>query len=815
VSAPRERRRRHRRATRTPIKALSVLRLLLLLTVWGASLGAAVVALAVRTLNEELPADLTTLLDYSPSRKSLVISADGEEIGAFSIENRKQVPLDRMPPHVPAAFVSAEDRRFWQHPGFDVVGIARAAWTNMASDRIKQGGSTLTQQIIKQIILADVERFDSTGMSPEEIKAEGRRLKYRRKAMELILSIRLERELSKVEIITIYLNHVYLGHGAYGVGAAAETYFGKDVENLTIAEAGMLAGLVKSPSTVAPHLDIDAARERQIYVLQRMREDGFISDSEYGTAVAEPIALVESGDLNHLAAPYFVEHVRRTATQQYGNSELFRGGLRFYATLDTRMQAAAEAALRRGLETLDRRLGFRGPIGKVDKAERAGFADGPPRPYRAGEGVAVAIGDALLPDTTYAAMVVELPKKGRGGSDDVVVDLGPVKVPLTAGDSKDVAAWKGKSGETIAVGDLLPVRLAPGGEHAVVTQTPALQGALVAMDLQGRVKAMVGGYDWGASQYNRAAQAHRQIGSAIKPFIYAAAVANGSTEVDRMYDGPIFVPTATGVWSPSNYDGKYTGAVSLRTALAKSLNTISVQLLVNVGLDRVIDVMRGFGIASPIPRHVSISLGTPDLTLLEVAAGYAGIASGGRRVDARMFDLVTDPAGAIVEDLRVRPPGPAVIAPDVAYVVVDMMKGVVTRGTARRAAEWGRPSAGKTGTSANYRDVWFIGFTTDLLCGVWIGRDDSTPIGDEITGGGAAVPIWLEFMKAAHPPTPPRDFAVPAGVTFARSDDWSGGPAYPSSESVWVPFARGTMPSRFAARTPATFFDRVPAPNVP
>src|SRR5262245_16113148 len=267
-------------------------------------------------------------------------------------------------------------------------------------------------------------------------------------------------------------------------------------------------------------------------------------------------------------------------------------------------------------------------------------------------------------------MVVELPK--RGG---VELDLGPISVPLVDADATDVRAWKSDKGQAIAIGDLLPVRLTDDQKAAVLAQTPALQGALVAMDLNGRVRAMVGGYDFVSSQYNRATQAHRQIGSAIKPFIYSAAIAAGHTELDRFYDGPIYVPTATGVWSPSNYDNKYNGWVTLRTALAKSLNTISVQLLVDVGLDRVIEVMRGFGIASPIPRHVSISLGTPDLTLLEVAAGYAGIASGGRRVELRLYDLVTDASGAIIDDLRVRPPGPQVIPPDVAYVMVDMLKG--------------------------------------------------------------------------------------------------------------------------------------------
>ncbi|MGH2897839.1 MAG: penicillin-binding transpeptidase domain-containing protein, partial [Solirubrobacteraceae bacterium] len=351
-------------------------------------------------------------------------------------------------------------------------------------------------------------------------------------------------------------------------------------------------------------------------------------------------------------------------------------------------------------------------------------------------------------------------------------------LPLIDADARDVRAYRNaKSAAAVALGDLLPVRLQPDGNTVALAQRPALQGSFIVMEPStGRVRALVGGYDWTASQFDRATQAKRQIGSSIKPFIYAAALEAGKTPVDRMTDGPYSVTTATGVWTPANYDNKYLGEVTLMTALAYSLNTISVQLAVSVGLDRIIDIMRGFGISSPIPRHISISLGTPDLTPLELAAGYAGIASGGRKVTPRFFDLVTDTAGNVIEDLRNEPPGPQVISPDVDYVVVNLMKGVVSRGTARWALQLGRPTAGKTGTSANYRDVWFNGFTTDLVGSVWIGRDDSTPIGDKITGGGVAVPIWLDFMQKAHPRTPVRDFAVPPGVSFARVEPWSGDP---------------------------------------
>jgi penicillin-binding protein 1A len=805
---------RRRPAKRKRLRALSILRLKLLVIVYGASLGAAFLYFAVKTINRDLPEDLSALLEYQPSRRSIVLSHDGEEIGAFSIENRRMVPLERMPPHVPAAFLSAEDRRFFRHTGFDPIGIARAAYTNWRADgAIKQGGSTITQQIIKQTLLVGEEKMGAFVLPEDEIARIRKAKKYRRKMKELILAVRLERELTKAEILSIYLNHVYLGHGAYGVGAAARTYFGKEVEDLTIAEAAMLAGVVAAPTEKAPHNNMQLARERQRYVLGNMRDDQYISTAEYEAALAEPIALVDQSDLNHLASPYFVEHIRKTATRRYGNKDLFRGGLKFYSTLDTRMQQAAEQALRKGLESLDRRLGFRGPIGSVPDNRRGAWTGGPAHPITGPTDDVTATSDKLLPDQTYGAMVVELPRAAG-----VIVDLGPQRLPLLDADARDVRAWRdAKTRATVRLGDLLPVRLSPDGKAAVLAQRPALQGAIVAIEIPtGRVVAAVGGYDWTVSQFDRVTQARRQVGSTIKPFIYAAAIEAGRTAVDRMHDGPYSVTTATGVWTPANYDNKYLGNVTLMTALAYSLNTISVQLAVQVGLDRIIEVLRGFGVQSDIPRHISISLGTPDLTPLEIAGGYAGIASGGRAVIPRFFDLVTDNAGTVVEDLRALPPGAQVIPEEAAYVMVSLMKQVTERGTARYAQTLGRPVAGKTGTSANYRDVWFTGFTTDLLACVWVGRDDSKPIGDKITGGGIAVPIWLDFMQKAHPRTPVRDFPVPANVTFARVEPWGGSPAAVWGQGTsWMPFVRGTQPRNFLSGPPVRSFEELVAPPVP
>jgi penicillin-binding protein 1A len=808
--APKRRRRR--------LRALSVLRLVFLLLIYGASLGAAALYYAIVVINRDLPQDLTKLLDYQPNRKSVVLSSDGEEIGAFSIENRRIIPLDRMPPHVPAAFLSAEDRRFYKHPGFDLVGIARAAYKNFQSSGIKQGGSTITQQIIKQTLLVGEEgELDDLGLTDDQLTDMRKAQKYKRKMKEVILAYRLERELTKAEILSIYLNHVYLGHGAYGVAAAAQTYFGKEVEGLTIAEAAMLAGLVASPTKYAPHRNMELARQRQKYVLGHMRDDRYISDAEHEVALAEPIALVDESDLNHLASPYFVEYIRRLATRRYGNNNLFKGGLRFYSTLDTRMQAAAEGALRKGLESLDRRLGFRGPIGAVPVAQRGAWTEGPAHPLTGASDDTTALADQLLPEQRYGAMVVELT---RGGG--VILDLGPRRLPLVDADARDVRGWRGakgskQEGQTVKLGDLLPVRLSADGNAVTLAQRPAVQGALVAMEPStGRVVALVGGYDWTASQFDRVTQARRQVGSTIKPWIYAAAIEAGRTAIDTMVDSPYSVSTATGTWTPANYDNRYMGSVTLMTALAYSLNTISVQIAVQVGLDRLIEILRGFGMQSQIPRHISISLGTPDLTPLEIAVGYAGIANGGRRVTPRFFDLVTNTSGETVDDLRDSPPGPQVIAPEVAYVVTSMLKQVVTRGTAKFAQTIGRPAAGKTGTSANYRDVWFTGYTADLLCGVWIGRDDSTPIGDKITGGGVAVPIWVEFMQKAHPRTKVRDFPPPDNMTFARVDPWGGNPTGSSATAVWMPFVRGTLPARFLGGPAVrSFEDLVPAPAVP
>jgi len=750
-----------------------------------------------REFASQLPERLDRVLDYAPALATRVYSADGELIGEFFLQRRILVPLARIPAHVQQAFVSAEDRRFRQHVGFDPIGIGRAAYENYIQGGVRQGASTITQQVARMLMLT-------------QEKTVARKIK------ELILSVRVERELSKDQILYIYLNHVYLGHGAYGVQAAAEAYFGKDVEHLTVAEAAMLAGLPKAPTKFSPYNDYHRARERQAYVLTRMYDDKVIDEKALRDARQEPMALVaREQPISSIAAPYFVEHIRKWASARFGDRGLFDAGLRIYTTLDMSKQRTAEAAVRAGLAALDRRLGFRGPIGRLSGAEQEAFVSGPPRPFVATPDGGFYAGGAILPEVPYVGVVIEIKEKRR----QIVVDVGPLALKVTEQDAGRMLRWRRrlpkKPVERLEVGDLVPVTVVRDekkGDLAALAQVPDVQAALVAIDpATGDVVSMVGGYDYRLSVFNRATQARRQTGSSIKPFIYAAALEAGYTPLSIVVDAPVAVRTLTGVWTPSNYKAEFLGPMTLKTALAKSINTVSVRLVAGMGVEPVIKMMRRLGVRGEIPRHISISLGTPDISLLEMTAAYSSFPAGGRLVVPRFITKVTTDDGRILpgEDRRALPPPKQALSPEIAYLMVDLMKGVVLKGTAKRALELGRPAAGKTGTSTGFRDAWFIGYTTELACGIWVGRDNFTPIGHDTTGGSTALPIWVAYMKIAHPPTPPRDFPPPPDVTFVRASDVTGSPVAPGAPGAsWVPFARGTIPPQFTSRIDAAQFSQ-------
>jgi penicillin-binding protein 1A len=757
-----------------PGKRFAFFRSLFLLGAILALLGAASLPIARSHFSRGLPTDLDAAAAYEPPVATRVYSRDGELICTFTTEFRVRVAIEDVPLHVQRAFIAAEDERFYEHHGFDPLAIARAAIVNHRSGDTRQGGSTITQQVVKLVVLRNSERT------------------YRRKIQELLVAVELERRLPKDRILEIYLNHIFLGHGAYGIQAASLTYFGKDVRDLTLAEAAILAGLPQAPSRDSPYAHYDRARERMEYVLGRMVEAGYATRAEADRALEEEIRIIHHEDpLNRTAAPYVCEMTRRELTRMFGYDAVFEEGLDVVTTIDMGMQRAADIAVRRGLIDLERRIGWNGPEGHDDG-------------YTGCAGPAEPVSDATVELGRVAAT-------GPGFSVCVRGDAYPVHPD----DLVRIGRWERSSGTRVAVGDLMSVRIetsADGSRRALTARRTGgpghpdtLQAGLVSVDPStGELRALVGGYDFNEVQFNHATQARRQTGSSIKPYVYLAALRRGMTVDERIVDRPVCYQTASGWWCPRNYRGPntvdpYLGEVDLRTALARSLNSVSVQLLARVGVEEVIRTMRDLGIVSPLERVMPLAIGSADITLWEHSYAYAVIASGGRamprhpgaEVPGVFISRVTDRRGEVRFEHRpwTDDEWPQAVPSGDAYALTYLMRGVVEQGTGRRVREMRRPAAGKTGTTNDFRDVWFMGFTADLVTGVWVGRTAPRPIADEATGGSVALPIWLAYMRAAHPDTPPREFPVPDDVTMVPN--WAGD---------LVPFQRGRLPSRHLVR---------------
>lgn len=719
---------------------------------------------------KDLPEDLTKIHFYNPPRTTEVYAASGELIGEFYLERREVIPLSRIPDHMLQAIIAAEDQRFFSHPGVDPIGTTRALLSNLMGTGIKQGASGLTQQLARGFFL-----------SPER--------NYKRKIKEAILSFRIENELTKEQILELYLNHVYLGHGAYGIQSASKLYFGKDIKDITLAEAAVLAGLPQAPTRYSPYVSYKSARTRQAYVLGRMVALNFISQKQADAAIASPLLVVASPDPNLRYAPYFVSEVREQLIEQFGWEKVYGGGLKVYTTVDVGLQQAAQSAVQQGLLAIDKRRGWRGPIRSVGdlgvEAERealrtkleqakqgvsvSGVYDGVVTWVAAPDQVLLSIGDvecSLLPDDITWAMRAKL-----GADKETIVGASKIAQAFTRGDVLPVKIKSMSSGTAPGVCSLY--------------YDPLIQGALVALEPEtGEVKALVGGYDYEKSQFNRATQGLRQPGSSFKPIIYSAALDHGYTPDTVVHDGPLSFALANGqTWQPENYGGKYYGDIKLRDALAKSLNTVAVRLAVDVGVPRVIEYARRFGITSQLNPDLSIALGSADVTVLEMSAAYSVFPRMGRRAIPIFIRKIEDDKGNIIWQNPGQPKAAEddpftkkaddryqALSPATAYLMVDMMKGVIDHGTATRAKALGRPAAGKTGTTNSSRNVWFNGYTPDYVCTVWVGYDDNRPVGRE-TGGSAAVPIWLSFMQEAHANKPVRDFEVPRGVVFQKDAD--------------------------------------------
>jgi penicillin-binding protein 1A len=715
------------------------------------------------------------LKQYKAIPGTKVYADDDTLIGELKIEKGVFVALNRMPQHLVNAVVAVEDSRFWKHKGIDYLAIVRAAVKDVLHVGLKEGGSTITQQLAK-----------ITFLTPEKT--------LQRKVREAALATKIEKKLEKKEILELYLNRVYLGHGAYGMEMASRVYFGKSVREVTLPEAALLAGLIRAPSTYSPYNNLTRAKDRQETVLARMEEEGYIKPSEKEKAVKQPLYL-STLRRGQEANNYFIEYVRKYLEDKYGVDAVYKGGLSVYTTLDKRAQAAAGKALQDGLREVDKRRGWRGPIDhrevNADKEMKK----------KEGAGSLIANTGDIVPGVVLKVSAKEAVLKARG----VIGRL-----------SIENARWAGarldpKTGRTSQIsnftldkilkpGDVVRVgfRSSKGGAaELTLEQEPEAEGALVAIDPRtGFVRAMVGGYDFSKSEYNRAVFAKRQPGSAFKPVIYAAAMDHGFTPASVINDEPVsYKGGPKGDWSPENYDHKHYGPTRLREALAYSRNVVTVKLVDAMGVDRVIDFSRKIGIGEEMPHNLSIALGSVSLTPLELAAAYSVFASGGMKMKPVTIKYITDPGGRIIESND--PEGEQAISPETAFLITSMMEDVVNYGTGWRAKALGRPVAGKTGTTNDYRDAWFVGYVPDMIAAVWVGFDDMRPLGGQETGARAASPIWVNFMKSVE--IEDHSFVVPEGIVSYPIDPGNGLLARDWVAGMKEYFKSGTQPREYSS----------------
>ncbi len=727
-----------------------------------------------------------TLKDYSPPIITEVIADDGQVIGQFWEERRILVPVSEVSPHIIDAFVAAEDARFFKHQGIDVLSIIRALIKNIKAGRIEQGGSTITQQITKSLLLKNPART------------------YKRKVREALLSLQIEREFSKEDILYLYLNQIYLGHGLYGVESASQVYFGKSASDLDIAEAALLAGLARAPSRDSPIKYFDNAKIRQRYVLERMKTEGFISAEEFEEALLTEVTVQQKEERRLQEAPYFLEHIRKTVEQKYGRPLLYDGGLKIYTTVNLDMQRAAQDGIRMGTLELDRREGFRGPLFRV-------FIPGQEPIYR-----------QLMDELREQPLEVDMVTRGvvirvDSAKKETLVKIGDHYgvLPIPAMEwarpfDPETAYYETKlkdPAEVLTPGDVIMVRIVEKAEDASgwvlsLEQEPRAQAALLCMEARtGYVKAMVGGVDFHTSQFNRATQARRQPGSAFKPVIYAAALDKEFTPSSVIIDTPYISPIGEEdkLWKPKNYKEKFFGRTLFRTGLIQSRNIITVKILEKIGVNYAIEYARQLGIESKLDKDLSLALGSSGLSLLELTRAYSVFANAGMLVNPVFITKVVDRNGKVLEENQ--PSFSEAISRETAFVMTDLLKAVVSEGTGWRAKALKRPVTGKTGTTNDLRDAWFLGYSPTLITGVWVGYDDRTPMGKGETGSRAASPIWLSFMREVLNGKPIIPFESPEGVVITKIDAKTGLLASPYSEKTFFQaFRKGTEPKEHSPK---------------
>jgi penicillin-binding protein 1A len=794
----------------TPRAMVRFIRFLFVCAVVLAIAGAGFVGVTIWYFGRDLP-DFQQLAHYQPPIATRVHAGDGRLLGEYATERRAFVPIRAIPKRVISAFLSAEDKNFYSHHGIDPLSMVRAAITDVGrlrANRRPVGASTITQQVAKNMLLTN------------EISIE-------RKIKEVLLATRIEEALPKDRILELYLNEIYLGSGAYGVAAAALTYFDKSLDELTLGEAAFLAGLPKAPNHYNPKRVPQAAQARRDWVIDRMAEGGVVTPADAAQAEGQPLELRHRQETDQATAPYFAEEVRRQLLARYGDKVLYGAGLSVRTSLDEQLQAASDKALRDGLIAYDHsHSGWRGAIARIDpKGDWAAHLAKVPVP-----GVARDVGWRL-------AMVTRTDPDDAGlGFSNGATGY----IPFS--EMRWARPWHGSAGfgprprsaaDVVKAGDVVmvePIRVpvskgetASAKQQAAFTlcQVPEVSGALVAMDPHsGRVLAISGGFSFAISQFDRATQARRQPGSSIKPFVYLTALDHGFTPSTTVVDGPISLPQGPGLpmWSPTNYarlnhEARFRGPTPLRVALEQSLNAVTARVASIVGLEAIAQTVERFGIMDHMPREYSMALGAGETTLLRHTAAYAMLVNGGKRVTPTFIDRVQDRNGATIfradqrrcddcsaiewqkQALPVIPDTREQVAdPGSAFQIVTMLQGVVERGTGTAVKAVGKPIAGKTGTTNDWRDAWFVGFTPDLAAGVYIGYDDPDSLGDDETGGHIAAPVFRDFMIAALKDAPATGFRTPPGMRVYRVSAATGLPAGSKESAIYEAYKPGTEP---------------------
>src|SRR5712672_1997999 len=670
----------------------------------------------------DLP-EIRALETYRPNVVTEIYADDGQLVGSFALQRRILMTYEQCPKILYSAVTAIEDQHFEEHWGIDFPRMFSAAARNVMKRRITGGASTITMQLAGNLFL---DRSDRS---------------FRRKMQEILLALQIERRYTKPQIFTMYANQVYLAHGNYGFAAAAQFYFGKPVTDLKLQEAAMLAGMVRGP-IYSPINDPQRSLLRRNLVLRRMQEEGKITPSEEATAIKTPLGLQIQYPRNDLA-PYFFEEIRKYLESTYGTEAVHERGLRVYTTLNISMQRAANQSIRDGLHGYDRRHGWRGDLPNILRDNLGTLAAYEDEYWR----------HPIEKGSFVTGLVLSVEEK------NATVKIGPYRAILSPSDF----SWTGrkKPADLLKVGDLAQFSIQELRETTVrvqLEQQPAPQAAMLAIDNPtGEIKAMVGGYSFEDSKFNRATQAFRQVGSSFKVYVYADALEKGATPFDTILDAPFTAISGGQAYSPKNYDEKFEGMITLRRALAGSRNVPAVKLAEKVGISSVVDVTRRFGITTSLPPYLPLALGAADMKLLEHVSAFTVFPNDGIRIDPHMIRRVTSYEGALLEEAH--PEVHDVLSPDVARTMTAMLEEVIRFGTGIQARQLGRPSAGKTGTTQDYTDAWFIGFTPQITSGVWVGFDDKQiSLGKKETGARAALPVWLEFMQNGMAGMPVLDF---------------------------------------------------------